>query len=459
MRIRLLGTGSADGLPNPFCTCPTCTDARTSGRTRASSAAIVDQTLLIDPGPQAGAAAGRLGVDFTRVEHVLITHGHHDHLAPELLMWRSWVDGLPPLHLWGPTRALERCRHWIAPGQDVTCHIIEAGDEHRLDTRDGTYRLRVIPSAHGHGNGDVFADEAVLLDLTSPGGRRLLYATDTGPLLRPSLEALRGRGFDLVLIEETFGHRADAAGHLNLVTLGVTLEDLRECGAVTPTTDVIAFHLSHHNPPLAELQTALSFLGARAVDDGALIDLSAPSRHRELVIGGARSGKSRHAEQVAARLGRVTYLATGGERPDDAEWVERVASHRARRPPDWRTIETVDLAGAIRGASAEDTLLIDCIGMWLTAQLDAAGAWETDRPADALAQVDSAVDALVSAVNSSSARLVIVTNEVGQGVVPATPSGRLFRALLGIVNSRLAAACDETTFMVAGRVLATRGLR
>lgn len=458
MRVRLLGTGSADGLPNPFCGCATCADARATGRTRASSSALVDDVILIDPGPTAGAAAGRQGVDLSRVAHVLITHGHPDHLAPEFLMWHSWIPGLPHLHLWGPAQALDRCAHWIAPGAEVTTHVVAPGDRAELPTPVGAYGLRVIPSAHGHGNGDAYADEAVLYDLTAPDGHRLLYATDTGPLREASLALLHERAFDLVLIEETFGHRVESAGHLNLATLGSTLERLRDAGAVTGATDVVAFHLGHHNPPAAQLGRELAALGARAVDDGTVIDLRHPRRHRELVIGGARSGKSHYAESVAAGLGHVTYIATGGSRPDDPEWCARIEAHRARRPADWHTIETTELAPLLRGAAPDDTLLVDCIGMWLTAQLDAAGAWDEAGAATAIAAVRTRIDELVEAVRAAPARLVLVTNEVGQGVVPATASGRLFRDLLGIANARLAEACDETTVMVAGRALATRSV-
>lgn len=458
MKVRMLGTGSADGLPNPFCTCATCEDARLTGRTRASSSALIDDVILVDPGPSAGSASGRQGVHLGAVEHVLITHGHPDHLAPEFLMWRSWISGLPAMHLWGPAHALERCTHWIAPGADVTCHVVEAGDDVQLATRVGYYALRVVPSAHGHGNGDAYAEEAVLFDLTAPDGDRLLYATDTGPLREPSLLALRDRAFDLVLIEETFGYREQSAGHLNLATLGSTLERLREAGAVTDATDVVAFHLGHHNPPAATLAQELAALGARAVDDGTVLDLRRPRHHRELVIGGARSGKSHYAESVAARLGRVTYVATGGARPDDPEWSARIAAHRARRPADWATIETTDLTALLLASAPGQTLLVDCIGMWLTARLDAAGAWDAATESAAIEVVHGEIDALLSAVRGAPARLVLVTNEVGQGVVPATASGRLFRDLLGIVNTRLADACDETTVMVAGRALTTRAL-
>ena len=82
MRIHLLGTGSADGWPNPFCHCDSCESERANGRSRTSSAALVDGVILIDAGPTATNAASRAGVGLGRVEHVLITHGHPDHLAP-----------------------------------------------------------------------------------------------------------------------------------------------------------------------------------------------------------------------------------------------------------------------------------------------------------------------------------------------------------------------------------------
>lgn len=458
MRIHLLGTGSADGLPNPFCDCATCTDARNTGRTRGPSSALIDEVLLVDPGPGSGPAAGRQGTSLRHVAAVLITHGHPDHLAPEFLLWRSWISDLDTLHIYGPEHAIARCEHWVAPDAPVAFHIVCPGDTFTAHTAQGDYAVHVVPSSHGHGNGDIYAEEAVLFDISAPDGDTLLYATDTAALNPAALAVLRDRAFTAVLIEETFGHRHDSAGHLNLAELNKTLADLHSVGAVTPTTDVIAFHLSHHNPPADELHEALAHIGARMVDDGTIIDTRQPARVRELIIGGVRSGKSVHAEAVAARAGNVTYVATGGERPDDAEWRERVAAHRDRRPADWRTVETTDLVGTLANASAHDTLLIDCIGMWLTAQLDQAGAWTPEHQATALNVVHAAIDDLVHAVANCPARLIIVTNEVGQGVVPATASGRLFRDLLGITNTRLAQVCTETTFMVAGRALATREL-
>ncbi|HWJ83124.1 MAG TPA: bifunctional adenosylcobinamide kinase/adenosylcobinamide-phosphate guanylyltransferase [Nocardioides sp.] len=170
---------------------------------------------------------------------------------------------------------------------------------------------------------------------------------------------------------------------------------------------------------------------------------------RVLVTGGVRSGKSRHAESLLSPLEPVTYVAAGPVR-DDADWAERVARHQARRPSLWTTRETVDVEGAVR--SALGPVLVDCLGTWLTRVVDEEGLWDapTGRVEDA---VVSRLTGFVDALGSASARVVVVTNEVGLGVVPEHRSGRLFRDLLGTVNQRVAEACDEVHLVVAGRVL------
>ena len=172
---------------------------------------------------------------------------------------------------------------------------------------------------------------------------------------------------------------------------------------------------------------------------------------RILVTGGVRSGKSTHAE---ALLGdeAATYVAPGPTPASEADpdWVARIAAHRARRPASWTTLETQDLAEAL--GHAEHPVLVDCLGTWLTALIDAADAWEQD--ADSVHDlVVSRADEVAEAVRACGHDVVVVTNEVGLGVVPGHRSGRLFRDLLGTVNQRIAAACDEVHLVVAGRVL------
>lgn len=172
--------------------------------------------------------------------------------------------------------------------------------------------------------------------------------------------------------------------------------------------------------------------------------------HRILITGGVRSGKSRHAEALAG-TGRVRYVAPGYPAGEDAEWAARVAAHRARRPPAWETVETLDVATVLAAAGPGDRLLVDCLGTWLTRQLDGAGAWTGS--AGWGERVDQAVESLVDAWRNTGAWVAAVTNEVGFGVVPASASGRAFRDRLGMLNQRIAAASDQVHLVVAGRVL------
>ncbi|MDQ3155724.1 MAG: bifunctional adenosylcobinamide kinase/adenosylcobinamide-phosphate guanylyltransferase [Actinomycetota bacterium] len=171
-----------------------------------------------------------------------------------------------------------------------------------------------------------------------------------------------------------------------------------------------------------------------------------------LVTGGVRSGKSFHAESVLLGESQVTYIAPGpsAEEDPDPDWVARIEAHQARRPSHWKTVESHDLATAI--AEAEGAVLIDCLGTWLTALLNELDVWDSVQE-DWERQVIERVDEAVDAWRESGATLVAVTNEVGMGVVPPHRSGRLFRDLLGTVNQKFAAECDEVLLVVAGRTL------
>ena len=168
-----------------------------------------------------------------------------------------------------------------------------------------------------------------------------------------------------------------------------------------------------------------------------------------LVTGGVRSGKSAHAESLLARDTTTTYVAAGPTY-DDADWHARIARHRERRPPTWTTAETTDLAVAL--AEATGPVLVDCLGTWLAAILDGAGLWEA--PVGEVEEfVAASTTGVVATMRAATQPVVIVTNEVGLGVVPEHRSGRLFRDLLGTVNQRVGGVCDEVHLVVAGRVL------
>ncbi|MEO6470542.1 MAG: bifunctional adenosylcobinamide kinase/adenosylcobinamide-phosphate guanylyltransferase [Aeromicrobium sp.] len=171
-----------------------------------------------------------------------------------------------------------------------------------------------------------------------------------------------------------------------------------------------------------------------------------------LVTGGVRSGKSFQAESLLVAEPFVTYVAPGPSAVEDPDpdWVARIQAHQLRRPAHWTTLETHDLAAAI--SQAEGAVFIDCLGTWLTALLDELDVWDAIRE-DWEPLVIARVDEAVEAWRESKATLVAVTNEVGMSVVPERRSGRLFRDLLGIVNQKFAAECDEVLLVVAGRTL------
>jgi adenosylcobinamide kinase/adenosylcobinamide-phosphate guanylyltransferase len=181
---------------------------------------------------------------------------------------------------------------------------------------------------------------------------------------------------------------------------------------------------------------------------------------RELVIGGARSGKSAHAERQAAASGlAVTYIATA--QAQDDEMRRRIAHHRARRPADWGSIEApIELAAALRTHAAPDTcLLVDCLTLWLS-NLFFAG--KAAQQAEAGEAVDCPLfaeqtQALVDCLPTLPGRIVLVSNEVGWGIVPMNPLSRLFADEQGRLNQRVAAVCEKVTLVAAGLPLALKG--
>jgi adenosylcobinamide kinase/adenosylcobinamide-phosphate guanylyltransferase len=168
---------------------------------------------------------------------------------------------------------------------------------------------------------------------------------------------------------------------------------------------------------------------------------------RTLALGGIRSGKSLWAEAAIARAlaadQPVRYLATGPRPADDASWSRRIEQHRRRRPGNWSTVETADVATHLRRC-ADTPTLIDDVGGWLTTTLDRRDAWRDGS-------VAGDVDDLVNAVAAFRAPLLLVSPEVGLTVVPATEAGRRFADELGALNQRLAELCERVVLIVAGQ--------
>jgi adenosylcobinamide kinase/adenosylcobinamide-phosphate guanylyltransferase len=384
----VIGTGGARGWPEDGCRCASCMRARSAGRRRAPGRVLIDDWLEVVPGS-------------------------------------PLVPGTRP----APSAALHVER--LAGG----------------------------------------------LDITGRDGGRLLLASGPGEIPEPPPGA---RPYDIAL--------------LDLLASPTQLGGLRARGLVHERTAVAALYTDHRISSAEEMARRCVLWAAGQAGDGQLITGPAASPapraarpHRTLIVGGARSGKSTEAELRLAAEPHVTYLAAGpfasadnggpdhpsaadGESwtgPDgspDTEWAHRVAAHQARRPGWWRTVESLNIAEILRAETG--ALLIDGIGTWLAAVLDEAGMWAVElappraegagsdpvrgRP-DPTAVVEARIDELVDAWRETSALVVAVTDQVGSGLVPAYPAGRVFRDQLGWLNQRLAAESELTVQVIAGR--------
>lgn len=164
-----------------------------------------------------------------------------------------------------------------------------------------------------------------------------------------------------------------------------------------------------------------------------------------LILGGARSGKSRRALELARPYDAKVFVATA--EPSDAEMAERIARHRGERDVSWRTVEApLDLVGAVVAADAAGgVVLVDCLTLWLSNLLLAGREAEVEG------------DRLVEAASRLTGDLLLVSNEVGLGLVPETPLGRVFRDAQGRLNQKVAAVAGRVEFVAAGLPLTLKG--
>lgn len=163
-----------------------------------------------------------------------------------------------------------------------------------------------------------------------------------------------------------------------------------------------------------------------------------------VLVGGARSGKSLLALSLArARPDPVVFVATA--QALDPEMEQRIERHRRERPPGWQTVEApYELTAALAAAPARATVIVDCLTLWLSNRL-----LRGDEPGDVLATTEQAI----ATAAARSGLTICVTNEVGFGVVPATPLGRTFRDLQGTANRLWVEAADRAVLVVAGRAV------
>jgi phosphoribosyl 1,2-cyclic phosphate phosphodiesterase len=280
LKLTFLGTAASEGYPNAFCSCDNCGRARELGGNslRMRSAALVDDDLLIDFGPDLMAASLTHGISLGTVKYCLLTHEHADHLDASNLYSRSprcAVVGAPRLELLASSGALrwaigQHAHEYPELGlldsdvQDrlnLSARVIAAGETVCV----GPYRVTAIPAAHDSGRitPHLYAIER--------DGRSLFYATDTGPLGDNTWAVLRAWGgrFDVVALDHTFGTAGRSTGHLNADQFVETIDRLRGEHLLDPSCRVFAHHLGHHSNPDHDVLTAYARLrGYEVAYDG-----------------------------------------------------------------------------------------------------------------------------------------------------------------------------------------------
>lgn len=402
MDLLLTGTGPASGFPVPDCPCATC---------RSAALAI--------PGASAGS---------------------------------SRLDTRPPRR----------------PAE------LRLGDRYRLDADgslhepDGTrHRLRVGDRLELPGivvRALASADEPVSLLIHPDDGPPLLWAPQGGRLPEATTADLANVGLGTAILGPTPEIDPDEPRNTpSPVECALTLARLRAVGAVGEHTACVLVGIGHHQGSTGRLSVCLQHWRVQAPPDGTrLTPGSSEPAHiqtrttpggRTLVLGGSASGKSDLAEDLLAAEPEVLYTATGPvvdlRTTPDTEWEQRVRRHRERRPDWWRTEETHLVATLL--AKAEQPILLDSVGTWLTGVLDRAGAWQDQK--GWRDRVSAETDTLVRAWRARRTPLVAVSDEVGLSVVPSTSAGRIFRDELGRLNRRLADESEQVLIVVAGRLL------
>jgi phosphoribosyl 1,2-cyclic phosphate phosphodiesterase len=242
MQIIILGSAAAEAIPDPFCRCEVCEHARREGgrEVRARAAALVNNDLLVDLGPDVVSAANRLNLYLGDVHTVLVTHRHEDHWLPSNLYWRDpdfAATPVAPLVVYGPGDALQELEPHLTRAVGLCVKAVKAADQWSA----GPYRVTAVPATHGRG------EIEALLYVIDDGQRRVFYGTDTSMLCESAWRILSTLGpLDLVLLDATFGLRSGGSGHQGLEQFLATRALMLRDGLITPHTTVVAHHFSHN---------------------------------------------------------------------------------------------------------------------------------------------------------------------------------------------------------------------
>jgi phosphoribosyl 1,2-cyclic phosphate phosphodiesterase len=285
MRLTYLGTAAANAFPEAFCGCANCESARLLGgpSLRKRSAALINDDLLIDLGPDIMAAAQMHNLRLNRVSYCIQTHGHADHLDTSHFLSRSpgyGVTDAPRLHFYASGRTARHAAWLLQPDTtpdslldpsvgeqlNLEIHIVEA----LRPFNAGPYRVTGFPANHDP------AMEPLLYAIESEG-RCLFYGNDTGALPETTWQALRASGlrFDLVSLDHTFGFSDQKSGHMRAREVIEHFARMRADGMLAPGARLFATHIAHDcNPAHPELAAYAAQQGYEIAYDGLTIDLA-----------------------------------------------------------------------------------------------------------------------------------------------------------------------------------------
>jgi phosphoribosyl 1,2-cyclic phosphate phosphodiesterase len=272
MRLFFLGTAAAEGFPGIFCDCANCREARAQGgrSLRFRSGLLVNDDLLIDFGPDLGPAAQKFNLTLARVSTGLVTHAHSDHFYIENfnMRRRSFTGGLalPKLHVYGPpeaTEALVREAQGDPALLSVDPHTVHAFER----WQHAGYTFESFRAYHAIG-----ILEALFYSI-SDGQHAFLYATDTGSFPADTWQALAGKSYDTIILEETLGN-GSYDQHLSFITFLEHAHRMRAEGMLRPGGRFVAHHFSHSDNPVHEkLAAFFAPHGVEAAYDGMEINL------------------------------------------------------------------------------------------------------------------------------------------------------------------------------------------
>jgi phosphoribosyl 1,2-cyclic phosphate phosphodiesterase len=265
MKIQMLGTAAAEGWPCPFCACTACARAREIGgkEIRGKAGLVIDDCVKVDFGPDTMSQAQKYGIDFRKLTTLLFTHTHNDHFAPLELQYRepSYVTmgGLPMLHIYGSEGVMTKVKKAFPDGRYETFMLAQPLRPFLEVTTDDETTVLPLPAQHS---------SDMLLMRIKRGSSYILQGHDSGPFPEETVEALRGKKLDLVLLDCTYGPKSGRA-HMGIADVLETTDRLRRVGAIQPDTQIVATHFSHNGGLLhEELVSRFAPYGVKVAYDG-----------------------------------------------------------------------------------------------------------------------------------------------------------------------------------------------